>query len=128
VVFSLEAKNHRDLKRYIDKIQQDLHFGNFNPEEIHFPPASDTVSSMGAYQNQRIRDLVAKAEIETEDYRLYEDNPGQRRPNIFFGRSKIYFGMEIPTLRTNFLAMLAFITISLSVLAGNLRRQLKRVQ
>jgi hypothetical protein len=36
--------------------------------------------------------------------------------------------MEIPTLRTNLLAMFAFITISLSALAVNLRRQLKRVQ
>ncbi|MFP6872176.1 MAG: ATP-binding cassette domain-containing protein [Verrucomicrobiales bacterium] len=128
IIFSLEAGNYRDIKRHLDKIQRDLRSGNFNPEDIHLPPASDTVSSMDAYQNQRIRDLVAKAEIETEDYRLYEGNPGRKRPNVFFGRNKIYFGMEIPTLRTNLLAMFAFITISLSALAVNLRRQLKRVQ
>lgn len=128
VIFSLEAENYRDLKGYLEKIRQDLRAGKFNPEEIPLPAGSNTVSLMDAYQNQRIRDLVAKAEIETEDYRLYEGNPGQRQPNVFLGHSKTYFGMEIPTLPTNLLAMFAFITISLSALAVNLRRQLRRVQ
>ena len=125
--FSLEADNYHELKEHLEGMQGNLHSGNFNLEAINQSPTSQAISVIEAYQNQGIRDLVAKSEIEAEDYRIYEANPGQRRPNVFFGQSKIYFGVEARTLRSNLLAMFAFITVFLSALALNLKRQLKRV-
>ena len=126
-IFSLEANNYHELKKHLEKMKRDLRSGSFNLEETNHPLKKNPVSALDTYQNQRIRDLVSKAEIETEDYRLYEANPGQMRPNVFFGKSKIYFGVVMQTLRSNLLAMFTFIAISLSALAVTLRRQLKRV-
>ena len=126
-IFSLEADNYHELKKHLEKMNRDLRSGNFNLEKINHSLKPDAISALDAYQNQGIRDLVAKAEIETEDYRLYEENPGQMRPNVFFGQSKNYFGVAMQTLHSNLLAMFAFITMSLSALAVTLRRQLKRV-
>ncbi|MCP4849973.1 MAG: ATP-binding cassette domain-containing protein [Verrucomicrobiaceae bacterium] len=126
-LFSLEADNHHELKKHLEKIKRNLKSGDFKLEQTHHLLRKNRISALDTYQNQGIRDLVANAEIEIEDYRLYEANPERMRPNVFFGQSKTYFGMSMRTLRSNLLALFAFIAISLSTLAVALRRQLKRV-
>ena len=127
IAFTLEAKNYRSLKAQLFSLETGLNIGKFNLETREHNNTNGIISTIGAYQNQGIRDLVTLAEIETEDYRIYEQNPSQEKPNVFFGKSKIYFGREMSTLLVNLLVMLSFIALFLSALAVNLKRQLKRV-
>ncbi len=126
-IFTLEAENYHALKLQLTRLREDLQTGNFTMEEYDETGSGAVISTVDSYLNQGIRDLVTIAEIETEDYRIYEANPGQRRPNVFFGKSKTYFGITMPTLRANLIIMLAFIAFFLSALAVTLKRQLKRV-
>lgn len=127
IAFTLEAENYRSLKAQLFSLETGLNIGKFNLETLEHNNTNGIISTIGAYQNQGIRDLVTLAEIETEDYRIYEQNPSQEKPNVFFGKSKIYFGREMSTLLANLLVMLSFIALFLSALAVNLKRQLKRV-
>ncbi len=127
MVFGLEDESYRGVRGRLAKIRRDLRDGNFDPDDFPEPRGSDTVSSIDLYQNQKIRDLVAKAEMETEDYRLYEEDASRRRPNVFFGQRKTYLGNETDTLGANRIAMFGFIAAALCALAASLRWQLRKV-
>ena len=127
LVSGLEANTRRDVRKRLTQIRAAIDEGTFRMDDYPSPSSEQPVSSIDLYQNQKIRDLVAKAEMETGDYRLYEEDKDRKPPNVFFGLSKHYLGNEVKTLNANFLAMLAFIAVSLIALAFSLRWQLKRV-
>ncbi|MDB6171829.1 MAG: abc-2 type transporter [Chthoniobacteraceae bacterium] len=49
------------------------------------------VTAERLYTNQKVTDLVSKAEAEQDDYRRYDKKTQQSRVNVFFGPAK-YFG------------------------------------
>ena len=51
------------------------------------------------YVNQKITDLISKAEMEQSDYR--NDSAGRGPLNVFFGPVKEYFGFQIRLLWFN---------------------------
>ena len=92
------------------------------------------------YTNQKIRDLVDKAEMERTDYR------DDQEQNVFFGTRRTFERpavvnalipptdpdippgpLVISTLNLNRLVLIAFITLALALLYLNLRRKLTRV-
>ena len=127
LVSGLEADTRRGVRQRLSSIRRDLKNDAFDIVDYPPPKSEEPVSSIDLYQNQKIRDLVAKAEMETEDYRLYEEDENRARPNVFFGLKKNYFGKEVPTLRANLMAMFGFIAAGLIALAISLRWHMKRV-
>jgi ABC-type multidrug transport system ATPase subunit len=78
------------------------------------------VSAEQLYINQKVVDLVSKAEMEQADYR--ED----RHLNVFFGPVKEYFGIRAPLLVFNAGVLLGSTLAFLVILYFILRHQLRR--
>ena len=96
-----------------------ISYEDFLPDEGE--PEDELVSIIDVYENQKIRDLVTKAEMEREDkYRKV-------KPNVFFGLEKRYFGNTVRTLTANAVVLLAFTLLMLAIVWGTLSRQLRRV-
>ena len=74
------------------------------------------------YTNQKIVDLVSKAEMEQADYR------DERHPNVFFGPVKSYLGLTIDILFFNIGILLISTFGTLFILYFILKRQIKMGQ
>ena len=74
------------------------------------------------YTNQKIVDLVSKAEMEQADYR------DDRHPNVFFGPVKSYWGLTIDILFFNIGILLISTFGTLFILYFILKRQIKMGQ
>jgi hypothetical protein len=134
VISGLEERTPRKLAQRIDAIMADLDAGTFNAEKHRVPDEYRIVSAEQVFENQKIRDLFSKAEMERTDNRLAQ------RPNVFFGRDKLYvirinlFGkdytildMKIRTLDLNKIVLVLWILAPLIVLYFVMRRQLRKV-
>ncbi|MEM9481329.1 MAG: ATP-binding cassette domain-containing protein, partial [Verrucomicrobiota bacterium] len=124
IVSSLSAPTAAEIQELLAKVDRDIAASQIDYED-YLPdesvPYDDLVSVIDIYENQKIRDLTTKAEMEREDkYRI-------EKPNVFFGVKKRLFGTEMETLRLNG-SVLVVITISLMVVVWlTLARQLRRV-
>lgn len=72
------------------------------------------------YTNQKVVDLISKAEMEQSDYRDRE------HPNVFFGPVKYYFGLTIDLLAFNVGILLLSTLGTLLVLYFILKHQIKK--
>lgn len=87
--------------------------------------AADIKSRRGAYSaerlyvNQKVTDLVAKAETEQADYRRANSI------NVFFGPQKIIAGVEFSVLVFNTVVLAGFCGVALGLLHFALHRQLR---
>ena len=77
------------------------------------------MSAEQLYVNQKVTDLVSKAEMEQSDYR--ED----RHLNVFFGPMKEYLGLRAGILWFNTLVLIASTLILFFVLYLILRSQIR---
>ncbi len=131
-VSGLEARNPAELVRSIDRIMAETSLGSFDPDDYRF--GSETVTAEQIFENQKIRDLISKAEMERTDKRR------RSRPNVFFGREKrlIIEGQwggrtwqpldfRSSTIPLNAAILAAWILLPLVILFLVLRRQLRRV-
>jgi hypothetical protein len=91
-----------------------------NREEIVGNEGGVTAEQL--YTNQKVLDLVSKAEMEQADYR---DN---RHPNVFFGPVKQYFGASIPLLWFNSAVMILSSWTIFVILFFILRRQIRETR
>jgi hypothetical protein len=71
------------------------------------------------YVNQKVSDLISKAEMEQNDYRR------GKKPNVFFGLQKRYFGFKIGVFTFNTLVLLVSTLGLLVGLHWILRKQLE---
>ncbi len=134
IISGLEERTPRKLAQRIDAIMADVRNGTFTSERHTVPDAYRVVSAEQVFDNQKIRDLFSKAEMERTDSRR------SKRPNVFFGRDKHYlirfnlFGrewtlldMKVHSLDWNKITLVLWILAPLIVLYFVLRRQLRRV-
>ncbi len=136
VISGLEESTPRKVANRIHAIMADLDAGTFNMDKHTVPESHRKVSAEQVYDNQKIRDLFSKAEMERTDSRRSRDRP---KPNVFFGRDKQYrileqFGeaeepldLKIRTLDLNAIVLVLWNLAPLLVLYFVLRRQLRRV-
>lgn len=80
---------------------------------------SGGVTAEQLYVNQKVVDLISKAEMEQADYRE------ERHLNVFFGPTKEYFGIRAGLLTVNSIVLLTSSVLILVVLYFVLRRQLR---
>jgi len=74
------------------------------------------------YVNQKVSDLISKAEMEQNDYRR------GKKPNVFFGLQKRYFGISIGVFTFNTVVLIASMLGLLVLLHWILRKQLEVVR
>jgi hypothetical protein len=117
VLSGLEAKTPKDLDKRLARIDRVISGSPFNRQEL--VSREGGVSAEQVYTNQKVIDLVSKAEMEQADYR------DTRHPNVFFGPVKHYFGISIPLLWFNTAVMLISSWISFVLLYLILRRQIR---
>jgi hypothetical protein len=77
------------------------------------------VTAEQLYTNQKVLDLVSKAEMEQADYR------DRHHPNVFFGPVKHYLGIDIPLLWFNSGVMIISTLLSFVLLFHILKRQIR---
>ena len=117
ILSGLEAKSPQELDKRMGRIDRVIAGAELRREEIAGREGGVTAEQL--YTNQKIVDLVSKAEMEQADYR------DSRHPNVFFGPVKRYFGISIPLLWFNAGVMIVSSWLSFAVLCVILRRQIQ---
>ena len=117
ILSGLEAGTPEDFDKRLTRIDRVINGGAFRREDLTGPQGGVTAEQL--YTNQKVLDLVSKAEMEQADYR---DN---RHPNVFFGPVKIYFGISIPLLWFNAGVMALSSGMLFVILYFILRRQIR---
>ena len=113
----LEASNPRELDKRMRAIDRVIAGRAFNRNEL--TGAGEGVTAEQLYTNQKVIDLVSKAEMEQYDYRA------SHHPNVFFGPVKRYFGLTIPMLWFNTAVMVGSSWLMFFILLLVLRRQIR---
>ena len=117
VLSGLEAKTPKDLDKRMDRIDRVITGGAFNRKDLLGSQGGVTAEQL--YTNQKVLDLVSKAEMEQADYR------DSRHPNVFFGPVKHYFGLTIPLIWFNTAVMILTSGAIFGILFMILRRQIR---
>jgi ABC-type multidrug transport system ATPase subunit len=120
ILSGLEAATPQDLDRRIERIDRVIAGGPFKRSELVGRQAGVTAEQL--YTNQKVLDLVSKAEMEQADYRE------SRHPNVFFGPVKHYLGVTIPLLWFNAGVMIFSSGLIVLLLYAVLKRQIRTTQ
>ena len=84
-----------------------------------FKNAKGPVTADQLYVNQKVSDLISRAEMEQTDYRRGS------KPNVFFGLEKRYFGISFGVFTFDTAVLFASILVLLVLLHLILRKQLE---
>ena len=105
--------------RQIDEIEAKLPL-----PDIEVADRGTGVTAEQLYVNQKITDLVSKAEMEQNDYRNEERK--QRELNVFFGAFRYVFHHKVSVHLINSLVLVGFSLLTLGLLLLSLRKELER--
>jgi hypothetical protein len=119
ILSGLQACDASDLDKRLHRIDKVIEGGPLDSADLISHDNVVTVDQL--YTNQKIIDLVSKAEMEQADYR----NGKQYRPNVFFGPVKHYFGLNIPLLWFNAGVLICSTLLSFVFLFVILKRQVR---
>ncbi len=117
VLSGLEAASPRLLDNQFRAVDKVIRGGPF--QRSLFSGAGEGVTAEQLYVNQKVTDLIAKAEMEQSDYRE------SRHLNVFFGPVKEYFGFRAGLLWFNSMVLLGSTLAMFGVLYFILRRQIR---
>ena len=118
ILSGLQAPNPMDLDKRLAIIDGVIAGGELHREEL-VANEGEGVTAEQLYTNQKVLDLVSKAEMEQADYR------DASHPNVFFGPVKHYFGIDIPLLWFNSGVMVLSSLTAFVLLFFILRRQIR---
>ncbi len=121
LVSGLRGDSPADVDERLHKIDEVIDGAPFDPDDLISSNAVMTAEQL--YVNQKITDLVSKAEMEQLDYRLDAGNTGHL--NVFFGPVKEYFGIRASVLVFNSGVMILFTLTGFVVLYYVLHHQLR---
>lgn len=135
VVSGLRAQDSDDLAERLHLVVKKASLGELSTEVLEQVQMEKRgYSAEDLYVNQKVHDLITKAEMEREDYRRVKS------PNVFFGTKKRipwllhekqkgwHWGeQEISTLSINAFIMLVSLCLIVTGLYYHLRRQLTRL-
>lgn len=117
VLSGLEASSTDKINKAFHRIDRVIHGEPFNPEK--FDNLGSGVSAEQLYVNQKVTDLVSKAEMEQSDYRE------SRHLNVFFGPWKEYLGFRSGILWFNTIVLIASTLTLFFILYLVLRTQIR---
>ena len=114
----LEAESPSELDHYLGLVDQIL--DRKRPfDRALFKNATGPVTAEQIYVNQKVSDLISNAEMEQSDYHR------GKRPNVFFGAQKRYFGIKVGVFAFNTSVLIASTLGLLGLLHWILRKQLE---
>src|SRR5213082_2872743 len=114
----LEGRSTQDVDRYL-KLVDPVLAGKQKFDASLFKDPKGPVTAEQIYVNQKVSDLISKAEMEQNDYRR------GKKPNVFFGLKKRYFGFKIGVFTFNTIVLVASTLGLLVLLHFILRKQLE---
>jgi len=114
----LEGRSTQDVDRYL-KLVDPVLARKQKFDALLFKDAKGPVTAEQIYVNQKVSDLISKAEMEQNDYRR------GKKPNVFFGLNKRYFGMQFGVFTFNTIVLIASALGLLVLLHWILRKQLE---
>jgi len=117
ILSGLEARNPSALERRLALIDEVLAGAPLDRRRLVSGERGVSVEQI--YINQKVTDLVSKAEMEQSDYR--ETN----HINVFFGPQKEYFGIKAGVLTVNTVVLLGSTLLMFFALYLILRRQMR---
>src|SRR5437016_5827497 len=117
----LEAHSAKEIARYL-KLVDPVIAGKQRFDRSLFKDANGPVTAEQISVNQKVSDLLSKAEMEQNDYRR------GKKPNVFFGLQKRYFGMTFGVFTFNTIVLIASTLALLVLLHWILRKQLEVVR
>ncbi len=122
MISGLEAKSPAGINEALLQIDQMME--RLPLEELSLPNRGAGVTAEQLYVNQKISDLVSKAEMEQSDYR----NEELQRPelNVFFGPYRYVFHQKISMHIVNVSVLVGFSMLVLGLLHASLHRELQR--
>ena len=97
LVSGLQGKSPAQIDQALGAIDRVIDGAPFDPKVIG--AHSGPLTAEQIYVNQKVSDLVSKAEMEQLDYRL--DESRKTHLNVFFGPIKQYFGIRASVLAFN---------------------------
>ncbi len=121
LVSGLRGSSPADVDERLHAIDAVIEGDPFDSEVLISRSSEMTAEQL--YVNQKITDLVSKAEMEQLDYRLDAGHTGHL--NVFFGPVKEYFGIRASVLVFNSGVMILFTVVGFVVLYYVLRHQLR---
>jgi len=117
----LEANSAKEIDHYL-KLVDPVIAGKQRFDRSLFKDVNGPVAAEQIYVNQKVSDLISKAEMEQNDYRR------GKKPNVFFGLEKRYFGMKISVFTFNTVVLIVSTLVLLVLLHWILRKQLEVVR
>jgi ABC-type multidrug transport system ATPase subunit len=117
ILSGLEAGSPQEIDGLMARIDKVIAGGAFHSEELMSQNGGVTAEQL--YTNQKVLDLVSKAEMVQGDYR------DSVHPNVFFGPVKHYFGIDFPLLWFNTGVMVLSSLMMFSLLFFILKRQIR---
>lgn len=93
-------------------------------DAVSLPDRGAGVTAEQLYVNQKINDLVSKAEMEQSDYRNEERR--RRELNVFFGPYKFILHQKVSVHLVNSLVLISFSALVLGLLHAALHKELER--
>jgi hypothetical protein len=121
LVSGLQGRDARDIDSRLKVIDGVINGAAFDPAPLI--SQDDRVTVEQIYVNQKVTDLVSKAEMEQYDYRLGDGS--KRHLNVFFGPVKEYFGIRASVLVFNVGVMVVFTLVGFIALYYILRHQIR---
>jgi hypothetical protein len=103
----------------IDQMEERLPLDN-----LELPDRGTGVTAEQLYVNQKITDLVSKAEMEQSDYR--NDERKRRELNVFFGANRYMFHQKLNVHLVDSCVLIGFSLIVLGLLHASLHKELER--
>jgi hypothetical protein len=114
----LEGRSARDVDRYL-KLTDPVIAGKQRFNRSLFKDANGPVTADQLYVNQKVSDLISRAEMEQTDYRR------GKKPNVFFGLEKRYFGIAFGVFTFDTVVLVASTLVLLVMLHWILRKELE---
>jgi len=125
ILYGMEAKSYKELRKLIELLDRTIEGDDIDRDDFELEHDPDNVRIVDIYQNEKILDLVFKAESERQG-NISDDEPDEF-PNVFFGVKKRYLGKAHDTLDANAAVLLLFAFAGLCAVWLSLRLRLRKV-
>ena len=114
----LEGPSVREVDRYL-KLTDPVIAGKQRFDRSLLKEAKGPITADQLYVNQKVSDLISRAEMEQNDYRRGS------KPNVFFGLEKRYFGIAFGVFTFDTMVLIVSTLALLVLLHWILRKQLE---
>jgi len=114
----LEGRSAKEIDHYL-KLADPVIAGKQKFDGSLLKDAKGPITAEQLYVNQKVSDLISKAEMEQNDYRR------GKKPNVFFGLQKRYFGTKFGVFIFDTIVLIASMLGLLVLLHWILRKQLE---